>query len=66
MKSFLQRFLKDTFSYLSITAIVVLLFLFYYFVIPDYWFLCSVLTIVIAAAVEIYLYCQKKSNRRGE
>ena len=63
MKSFLQRFLKDTVSYLSITAIVVLLFLFYYFVIPDYWFLCSVLTIIIAAAVEIYLYSQKKNKR---
>jgi len=65
MKNFLQSFFRDTASYLSISVIVVLLFLFFYFVTPDYWFLCSVFTIIIAAVVEIYLFSKKKKKDTG-
>ncbi|AUX71138.1 hypothetical protein [Erwinia pyrifoliae] len=60
MKSFFQAFLKDMASYLSINVIVIVLFAFYYFVVPDYWLLCSVLTLVIAAVVEIFIIANKK------
>ncbi|WP_206192103.1 hypothetical protein, partial [Serratia marcescens] len=29
-------------------------FCFFYFVVPDFWFLCSLLTILIAGAIKIY------------
>lgn len=35
-------------------AVVIFLFIFYYFVFPDYWFLCSLLTIIAAGAIKIF------------
>lgn len=35
-------------------AVVIFLFVFYYFVFPDYWFLCSFLTIIVAGAIKVF------------
>lgn len=53
MKAFLY-FLKDTASDLIVNVAVIILFVFYYFVVPDYWFLSSVLTIVAVGAFRIF------------
>lgn len=51
--SMFSSFFKEILEDLTVYAVVVLLFVFYYLVVPDYWFLCSLLTILIFAAVKI-------------
>ena len=61
--NFLLSFFKYFFCYISIYIVVILLFVFYYFTIPGYWFLCSVLTIIIFGGVKVFLsVCKKKSK----
>lgn len=50
----LLYFLKDTASDLIVNMVVIFLFVFYYFVVPDYWFLSSLLTIVAVGTVRIF------------
>jgi len=50
----LLYFLKDTASDFIVNMVVIFLFVFYYFVVPDYWFLSSLLTIVAVGTVRIF------------
>nr|AWH59639.1 hypothetical protein [Edwardsiella tarda] len=56
----LYVFLKDTFSYLGVCVVVISLFVFYYFTLADYWFLCSVLTIVLAGVCKVFFISKKR------
>lgn len=61
--NFLLSFFKDVFGYISIYMVVILLFVFYYFTIPEYWFLCSILTIITFGGVKVFLsVCKSKSK----
>jgi len=62
MNDFLRVFIKDILSYLSISIVVLLLFVVYYFTIPSYWFLCSLVTIFIAAIFDIFVLSKKKNK----
>lgn len=59
--SMFSSFFKEILEDLTVYAVVVLLFVFYYLVVPDYWFLCSLLTILIFAAVKILRAYKKQS-----
>ncbi|AXF75142.1 hypothetical protein AV903_01855 [Erwinia tracheiphila] len=50
----LSLFFKEILEGLTVYAIVMFLFVFYYFVVPDYWFLCSLLTILIFGAIRFF------------
>ena len=58
--SFFSWLFKEILEVLTIYVINILLFVFYYFVVPDYWFLCSLLTFVIFSAINIYCAYKKK------
>jgi len=60
MKKAIAALFKDTATYLGICLAVLFLFFFYYFAVPDYWFLCSVLTIIIAAVLELIFWSRRK------
>ncbi|RTF49606.1 hypothetical protein, partial [Serratia marcescens] len=51
---FFSSFFKEILEDLTVYTVVIFLFVFYYFVVPDFWFLCSLLTILIAGAIKIY------------
>lgn len=59
---FLNWLFKDQIGYISAHVVVVFLFVFYYFLIPDYWFLSSLLTVVVWGAISIYLSARKKKR----
>lgn len=52
--SLLSSFFKEILEDLTVYTVVIFLFVFYYFVVPDYWFLCSLLTILIFGAVKVF------------
>lgn len=58
---FFSSFFKEILEDLTVYAVVIFLFVFYYFVVPDFWFLCSLLTILIVGAIKIYK-AHKKNN----
>lgn len=45
---------KEILEDLTVYAVIILNFAFYYFVVPDYWFLCSLLTIFIFGAIKVF------------
>jgi len=55
-------FLKEFFSGVFTNIVVVLLFVFFYFFIPDYWFLCSLLTLIIYGCVDVFIYKKKRKK----
>lgn len=59
MMNLLFVFFKDVASYFSVSVIVVFLFVFYYFIIPDYWFLCSILTIILGGGIRVFLLSKR-------
>jgi len=52
--SLLSSFFKEILEDLTVYTVVIFLFVFYYFVVPDYWFLSSLLTILIFGAVKVF------------
>lgn len=64
MKEFVNIFIKDTVSYLSTILYVILLFLFYYLIIPEYWFLCTLLTIIAFGALKILYFAKRKNKQK--
>jgi len=62
MKNFLIALFKDTFSYISISIAVVILFIAYYLIFPGYWFLCSILTILIVAVFDIFIFSKRRKK----
>ncbi len=62
MKNFFSRFFKEMFSGVITNVIVILLFVFFYFTIPDYWFLCSLFTVIVYVCIDIYAYHKKKGG----
>jgi len=64
--SMFSSFFKEILEDLTVYAVVVFLFVFYYLVFPDYWFLCSLLTILIFAAVKIFRVCIKNRVKHDE
>lgn len=63
MKLSKGAFLKEFFSGIFVNIVIVLLFIFFYFFIPDYWFLCSLLTLIIYGCVDVFLYQKKKRKK---
>lgn len=59
---FIPAFIKGQLGYIGAHAIVIFLFLFYYIIIPDYWFLCTFFTIIIWGGVSIYLSIKKERS----
>ena len=57
--TFLSAFFKELPEDLSVYIIVIFLFVFYYFFVPDYWFLCSILTIIAWGAFRIFMSVRK-------
>lgn len=57
--TFLSAFFKELLEDLSVYVIVIFLFVFYYFLVPDYWFLCSILTIIVWGAFRIFMSGRK-------
>lgn len=57
-------FLKDALSYLCVCIVVVLLFVFYYFIVPDYWFLCSIFTIIIVGIFDVFFFSGNKIKKK--
>lgn len=49
---------EDFFIYLKLFF----LFVIFYFLVPDYWFLCSVLTVVIVGGVRVYTSVKKNEK----
>ncbi|PZL85666.1 hypothetical protein FJP62_10530 [Pantoea vagans] len=62
MMRFFSAFIRGQLGYISAHVIAICLFLFYYFVIPDYWFLCTLLTIVTGGAISIYRATKNKKK----
>lgn len=60
--SFLSSFLKPLLEDLTVYALIILLFVFYYFAVPDYWFLCSILTVIAWGIFRIFLAGRKKGS----
>lgn len=58
---FFSSFFKEILEDLTVYTVIILLFVFYYFVFPDFWFLSSLLTILIYGAIKIYK-AHKKIN----
>nr|WP_244316914.1 hypothetical protein [Mixta theicola] len=58
--NFLSSFLKELIDDLKVYVIVISLFVFYYFVVPKYWFLCSVITVVVWGAFKIFFLKRNK------
>ena len=58
----LSPFLKEILNDLKVYVIIISLFTFYYFTIPGYWFLCSIVTIIIYGIIKIVI-ASKKSNK---
>lgn len=52
--SFFSSFFKEILEDLTAYAVIIFLFVFYYFVVPDFWFLCSLLTILIFGVVNVF------------
>lgn len=52
--SFFSSFFKEILEDLTVYAVIILIFVFYYLVVPDYWFLCSLLTILIFGAIKVF------------
>lgn len=57
--SFLSAFFKEILEDLIAYAIVIFLFVFYYFVVPDYWFLSGLMTIFVVGAVRFFRVYKK-------
>lgn len=55
--SFVFRGLKE---YFLIEVLVLVVFIFYFFVFPEYWFLCSFFTFVIGGGVYLFTGNNKK------
>ena len=58
----LSPFFKEILNDLKVYVIIISLFTFYYFAIPEYWFLCSIVTIIIYGIIKIVI-ASKKSNK---
>lgn len=58
----LSLFFKEILNDLKVYVIIISLFTFYYFAIPRYWFLCSIVTIIIYGIIKIVI-ASKKSNK---
>lgn len=52
--SFFSSFFKEILEDLTVYTVIILLFVFYYFVVPEYWFLCGLLTILIFGAIKVF------------
>ncbi|KLE94894.1 hypothetical protein YA22_07930 [Klebsiella aerogenes] len=57
--SCLSSFFKETINNLKVYVIIISLFTFYYFAIPEYWFLCSIFTIIIYGIIKIVIASKK-------
>ncbi|SCC57049.1 hypothetical protein GA0061070_10395 [Kosakonia oryziphila] len=62
---FLSSFFKEILEDLTVYTVIIFLFIFYYFVVPDFWFLCSLLTILIAGAIKVYRAHKKNSFKNN-
>lgn len=51
---FSSSFFKGVLEDLTVYTVLIFIFAFYYFVAPDYWFLCGLLTILIVGAVKVF------------
>lgn len=58
--AFILSVIKDMLGYVAVYAVVILLFVLYYFAVQKYWFLCSVLTIIIFGVIRIFASARKK------
>ena len=56
MSGFICRFFENIIYDFSINVTVLALFIFYYFLMPDYWFLCSIFTLVVAAFFKVLFF----------
>lgn len=62
---FLSSFFKEILEDVTVYTVVIFLFVFYYFVVPDFWFLCSLLTILIVGAIKFYRAHKKNSFKNN-
>ncbi|RNT35249.1 hypothetical protein B9037_005805 [Klebsiella aerogenes] len=60
--SCLSSFFKEILNDLKVYVIIISLFTFYYFAIPEFWFLCSIFTIIIYGVIKIVI-ASRKSNK---
>lgn len=60
--TFFSSFFKELLGDAAVYAVVIFLFVFYYFVVPDYWFLCSFFTIIAWGAFRIFISARSKKS----
>lgn len=59
---FIPKFITGSVGYIGAHAIIIFLFLFYYFIFPDYWFLCTFFTVIIWGGVSVYFAIRKERS----